>query len=61
MFKTQTIDTYNVFLFSKFTFPQSRQHIIDSKLKLKLSRFVLFKNAYMKALETFFDILLNIE
>jgi len=28
--------------FSKFTFPQSGQHIIDLKLKLKLSSFVLF-------------------
>ena len=26
MFQIQIIDTYNVFLVSKFTFPQSRQH-----------------------------------
>ena len=35
VFQNQIIDTYNVFLFSKFTFPQSRQHIIVLKLKLK--------------------------
>jgi len=35
LFQNQIIDTYNVFLFSKFTFPQSRQHIIVTKLKLK--------------------------
>jgi len=42
MFQIQIIDTFNVFLFLKFTFPQSRQHIINLKLKLKLSSFVLF-------------------
>jgi len=39
MFQIQIIDTYNVFLYSKFPFPQSRQHIKVSKLKLKLSSF----------------------
>ena len=41
MFQNQTIDTYKVFLFSKFTFPQSRQHVIHvvAKLKLKLPSF----------------------
>jgi len=37
MFQGQIIDTYKVFLFSKFTFPQ-----LVSKLKLKLKSFVLF-------------------
>jgi len=35
MFQVQNIDTYNVFLFSKFTFPQLRQHNIVSTLMLK--------------------------
>ena len=42
MYQIQIIDTYNVFFFSKSTFPQSRQHIIDSKHKLNFSSFVLF-------------------
>jgi len=61
MFQIQIIDTYNVFLFSKFTFPQSRQHIIDSKLKLKLSSFVLFLECLHERFKTFFEILLNVK
>jgi len=38
MFQIQIIDTFNVFLYSRFPFPQSRQHIKVSKLKLKLSK-----------------------
>jgi len=60
MFQIQIINIYNVFLYLTFPFPQSRQHIIVSKLKLKLSSFVLclelleykrFKNGLWKYLE----------
>ena len=60
MFKNQIVDTYkHVFLFSKFTFPQSRQHIIFLKLKLKLSSFVLFLESlqehFKNVLRTFLE------
>jgi len=61
MFQNQIIDQimYMFFYFQIFTFPQSRQHIIVSKLKFKLSSFVLlleclnerFKNVLMNFLE----------
>ena len=59
MFKNQIIDTYNVFLFSKFTFPQSRQHIIISKTEIKIIKFCFileciyerFKNVLRNCLE----------
>jgi len=44
-----------IFLFSKFTFPQSRQNIIVLKLKLKLSSFGLFLECSHERLKTFFS------
>jgi len=60
MFQIQIIDTQNVFIFSKFTIPLSRQHIIVLKLKLKLSSSVLFLECFHERFKTFFEIFLNI-
>jgi len=60
MFQNQIIDTYNVFLFSKFTFLNQDNRSV-SKLKLKLSSFVLFLECLQERLKTFLDIFLNIE
>jgi len=59
MFQNQVIDTYNIFLFSKFTFPQLRQHIIVSKLQLKLSSFVLFLGCLHERLKNVLRIFLE--
>ena len=60
MFQKQITDAYNIFLFSKFTF-LNKDNISVSKLKLKVSSFVLFLECLHARLKTFLDYFLNIE